>query len=118
MSGPRPDDAHALDELIAQLRALKVWAGNPSLRQMEKLSGLARSTLADALSPRRKTAPALEVFRGLLRAFSVPDDEAGPWLAAWRRVQSEPARGASGPVPRQLPAVVPGFTGRAKAFKE
>ncbi|WP_052684942.1 ATP-binding protein [Lentzea aerocolonigenes] len=117
MSAPRPDDAHAIDELIAQLRALKVWAGNPSLRTMEKLSGLARSTLADALSPRRRTVPALEVFRGLLRAFSVPDDEAGPWITAWRRVQSEPSR-ASAVVPRQLPAVVPGFTGRAKAFKE
>ncbi|GAA3624558.1 tetratricopeptide repeat protein [Lentzea roselyniae] len=116
-TGPRPDDAHALDELIAQLRALKVWAGNPSLRQMEKLSGLARSTLADALNPRRKTAPTLEVFRGLLRAFSVTEDEAEPWLAAWRRVQSEPAR-VPAAVPRQLPAAVPGFTGRAKAFKE
>jgi tetratricopeptide (TPR) repeat protein/transcriptional regulator with XRE-family HTH domain len=121
MSGPRPEDAHALDELIAELRALKVWAGNPSLRQMEKLSGLARSTLADALNPRRKTAPALEVYLGLLRAFGVREDEAGPWLAAWRRVQAEPApRGQAGAavVPRQLPAVVPGFTGRAKAFKE
>ncbi|MEV6236209.1 tetratricopeptide repeat protein [Lentzea sp. NPDC051838] len=117
MSAPRPDDAHSIEELIAQLRVLKVWAGNPSLRTMEKLSGLARSTLADALSPRRKTVPALEVFRGLLRAFSVPDDEAAPWLTAWRRVQAEPAR-VQAVVPRQLPAVVPGFTGRAKAFKE
>lgn len=117
MSRPRPDDAQTLDELIAALRALKVWAGNPSLRQMEKLSGLARSTLADALSPRRKTAPALEVFQGLLKAFHTTDVE--PWLAAWRRVQAEPARPAAGAsVPRQLPAVVPGFSGRAKAFKE
>lgn len=117
MPGPRPDDVHALDELVAALRALKVWAGNPSLRQLEKLSGLARSTLADALSPRRKTAPAVEVLRGLLRAFGVPDDEVAPWLAAWRRVQAEPAR-VPVAVPRQLPAVVPGFTGRAKALKE
>ncbi|MFI6095835.1 ATP-binding protein [Lentzea sp. NPDC051213] len=121
-AAPTPDDVQALDELIAALRSLKVWAGNPSLRQMEKLSGLARSTLADALSPRRKTAPALEVVRGLLKAFSVPPGETEPWLAAWRRVQAEPARpvsGAmSGAVPRQLPAVVPGFTGRGKAFKE
>src|SRR5689334_20691431 len=95
MARPRPEDAHALDELIAELRALKVYAGNPSLRQMEKLSGLARSTLADALSPRRKTAPAFEVFRGLLRAFSVPENEAEPWLAAWRRVQTEPSRGSA-----------------------
>ncbi|NKE63565.1 tetratricopeptide repeat protein [Lentzea sp. PSKA42] len=117
MSAPRPDDAHTLDELIAALRALKVWAGNPSLRQMEKLSGLARSTLADALSPKRKTAPALEVFQGLLKAFQVADAE--PWIAAWRRVQAEPARvSGSAVVPRQLPAVVPGFSGRAKAFKE
>jgi tetratricopeptide (TPR) repeat protein len=117
MSAPRPDDVHALDELIARLRALKVWAGNPSLRQMEKLSGLARSTLADALSPRRKTAPAVEVFRRLLKAFSVPDGEVEPWMAAWRRVQAEPVR-VPAVVPRQLPAAVPGFTGRAKAFKE
>lgn len=118
--GPRPDDVHSLDELIAELRALKVWAGNPSLRQMEKLSGLARSTLADALSPRRKTAPAVEVLRGLLRAFGVSDEGARPWLAAWRRVQAEPVRVAveSPVVPRQLPAVVPGFTGRAKALQE
>ena len=116
MSRPRPDDAHTLDELIAELRALKVWAGNPSLRQMEKLSGLARSTLADALSPRRKTAPALEVLQGLLKAFQVTD--ASPWITAWRRVQAEPARTPAAVVPRQLPAVVPGFSGRAKAFKE
>lgn len=117
MSRPTPDDAHTLDELIAGLRALKVWSGNPSLRQLEKLTGLARSTLADALNPRRRTAPALEVFQGLLKAFGVTDVE--PWLAAWRRVQAEPARGtASSAVPRQLPAVVPGFSGRAKAFKE
>ncbi|MEU7477007.1 tetratricopeptide repeat protein [Lentzea sp. NPDC042327] len=115
---PRPEQVQTLDELIAALRLLKVWAGNPSLRQVEKLSGLARSTLADALSPKRRTAPAVDVFRGLLRAFGVTDTEG--WLAAWRRVQTGPAPQpvARAVVPRQLPAVVPGFTGRAKALKE
>ncbi|MFD9706145.1 ATP-binding protein [Lentzea sp. NPDC059081] len=118
MSRPVPDDAQTLEELIAALRALKVWAGNPSLRQVEKLSGLPRSTLADALSPRRRTAPALDVFRWLLKAFQVTDVE--PWITAWRRVQAEPVRASAppAPVPRQLPAAVPGFSGRAKAFKE
>ncbi|ANZ41256.1 hypothetical protein BBK82_40095 [Lentzea guizhouensis] len=116
---PGPEQVQTLDELIVALRVLKVWAGNPSLRQVEKLSGLARSTLADALSPKRRTAPAVEVFQGLLKAFGVTDTE--EWLAAWRRVQAGPVRAApvaQAVVPRQLPAVVPGFTGRAKALKE
>lgn len=116
---PRPESAHTVEEFTAQLRLVKIWAGNPSLRQLEKLSGFPRSTMADALSPKRTTLPSLEVLHGLLRACRVPPPGVARWTEAWRRVQAghEP-QARSAMMPRQLPANVPGFVGRAKALTE
>jgi hypothetical protein len=52
-----PSDVRDAAGFVQALRALKVWAGNPSFNDLERRSGLPRSTLADALNPRRRQLP-------------------------------------------------------------
>ncbi|WP_412538033.1 tetratricopeptide repeat protein [Longispora sp. K20-0274] len=99
------------------LRALKVWAGDPSLRDLQRRTGLPRSTLADALSTRRTSMPRLEVVMALVRAFAPGDAAVAAWERAWRVVRATPVTGDSDAqvsrAPAQLPADITDFTGRA-----
>ncbi|BCJ35861.1 hypothetical protein Athai_33640 [Actinocatenispora thailandica] len=128
---PAPDTAvgDALDELAAvagvaglarALHRAKLTAGNPSFAQLAKRCGLPRSTIADAFSAQRAHPPALSVLRHTLLALDVDPAQLPCWEAAWRRASSaeEPdePRPAEPPVPRQLPADVPGFVGRERAL--
>jgi tetratricopeptide (TPR) repeat protein len=98
---------------------LKAWAGNPSFDRLARLSGVPRSTLADALSQRRSGLPALDVVRRLVVACGADAASVRRWEAAWLRVQQAsvrepPVRSESWPVPALLPADVRDFVGREK----
>ncbi|MFC5642393.1 ATP-binding protein [Kitasatospora cinereorecta] len=80
---------------------MKIWAGNPSFQELSRRSGLARSTLADALNPNRLGLPRLEVVAALLSACGVTDREAASWQRTWRAVQeAEDRRRVRNPEPR------------------
>ena len=110
---------------------LKAWAGNPSFDRLARLSGVPRSTLADALSGRRSGLPALEVVRRLVAACGADAENVRRWEAAWLRVQQAvlddragatspipaqawPVPAAGWPVPAMLPADIADFVGREK----
>jgi tetratricopeptide (TPR) repeat protein len=119
-------------EFVRALRALKVWAGDPSLEALHRRTGVATSTLSDAFNPQRRRMPALELVRLIVRACGAEPAQTAGWERAWRllreRIDStaaHPAPGAVGPaavpgpqtwVPRQLPPDVYGFVGRAEAL--
>jgi tetratricopeptide (TPR) repeat protein len=126
-SAPSPEGAGDAEQFVSLLRSLKVWAGNPSFQELARRSGLARSTLADALSPNRHGLPRLEVVTALVDACGVRGSEARAWARAWRAVQDDedrrrlgrrpqrsereaPARTVA--VPAQLPRILADFTGR------
>lgn len=83
-------------EFARRLRLLRVWAGNPSFERLSRLSGVPRSTLADALSGCRARPPRLDVLRRFVRACGLDDEGVAGWEAAWRALGAAgPARGTS-----------------------
>ncbi|BCJ30002.1 ATP-binding protein [Actinocatenispora sera] len=117
------DDLAAVTDvatLARELHRAKVTAGNPSFAQLAKRCGLPRSTIADAFSPQRAHPPALTVLRHTLLALGVDPTRLACWEAAWRRASTpeQPTEAVEQHrvVPRQLPADVPGFVGRADAL--
>ncbi|MFJ8434765.1 hypothetical protein ACIQ9P_26040 [Kitasatospora sp. NPDC094019] len=121
--GPDPGGATTPEEFVERLRAAKVWSGDPSLRELERRTGLPRSTLSGDLSPRRNRLPPLERVLVLATTFGVPAEELGCWRAAWQRIQlrqqsagvaapaapeGEPAgAGATPPASGLVPGLVP-----------
>jgi hypothetical protein len=125
-SRPDPLASDSVRGFVGRLGLLKMWAGNPSFERLARLSGVARSTLADALNERRLRLPALDVVRRFVRACGVDDEGVAGWEAAWRRLQNPPMPDESGSVPpvavydpvRPAPALLPAdlsdFVGRDK----
>ena len=120
----RPDPARvgAAADLARELRLLKMWAGDPSLRALAKRTGVPASTLSDALNGSRPL-PRLPVLRGLVDELD-PDSRKA-WEAAWRRaraadlgVRDQPAAEPGVPTPRQLPFDVRGFIGRESLLRQ
>ncbi|MFF2351065.1 helix-turn-helix domain-containing protein [Kitasatospora sp. NPDC058115] len=95
---PDPGGATTPQEFVDRLRAVKAWCGNPSLRELERRTGLPRSTLAGDMSPRRSRLPPLERVLALATAFEVPAGELARWQSAWQRIQVR-QQSAEPPVP-------------------
>jgi tetratricopeptide (TPR) repeat protein len=129
VSGEKSGGAtEAVEEFVLALRALKVSVGNPSLQELRRKSGVARSTLADALNPRRAELPRLDVVLALVRACGCGPEEAEQWRARWRRAAQDAdevrlrrpaqpdAAQAAGEAPRKgrnhLPPLPADFTAR------
>ncbi|MFD8316845.1 hypothetical protein [Kitasatospora purpeofusca] len=105
---------------MERLRAVKAWAGNPSLRDLERRTRLPRSTLSADLSLRRSGLPPLERVLALATAFGLPAEDLGRWRSAWQRIQVRqqstgrlPAPPGPAAVPERgsaaVPAAVPGL---------
>ncbi|MGH3646297.1 MAG: ATP-binding protein [Micromonosporaceae bacterium] len=120
--------------LFDRLHALHHVAGWPSLREMSKEIGCSHTTVSAAFSePRTPRWGLLELIVETLGGDTEEFHQL--WLAASRAAdgptESQPQAPASGPpdvpqpaprtaplAPRQLPADVPGFTGRAGQLAE
>ncbi|WP_327009766.1 helix-turn-helix domain-containing protein [Dactylosporangium sp. NBC_01737] len=79
------------------MRQLKIWAGDPPVRELAKRLGVAPSTLSDLL---RKTdkLPNFESLCDFLTGCGVTDaNVVREWLFAWRRIKLNDYR-----APRQL----------------
>jgi transcriptional regulator with XRE-family HTH domain len=96
----------------ADLEFLRMSVGL-SLRELNRLTGIPRSTLGDALAGRR--APRLETVLAIVRACEA---DPGPWRHRWahmsrRRRDSAVAPGSAEVLtPAQLPRDIAGFVGR------
>ena len=122
---PVPDESPDVAEFVRALRAVKVWAGDPSLEVLRRRTGVATSTLSDAFNPQRRTIPSLELVRALVRACGADPGQAALWETAWRALRTRPLalapRSQPPPpgddwTPRQLPPDVAGFIGRSDAM--
>jgi len=84
-----PSNAATVAQLAALLRRCRLRAGNPGLREIERLgkrrgNALPRSTVARVLSGQRR--PRRDLMLALLDVFGVPDTHIGSWASAWERV--------------------------------
>lgn len=116
-SAPDPAGTSTRAEFIEQLRRLKVWAGDPSFQALQRSTGVPRATLSDALNPRRKRLPVLDVVVALVRGCGGTADDVHEWTVAWRRVKNEQSGPAAPTGPRQLPARIGGFLGRGDELR-
>ncbi|WP_213002438.1 ATP-binding protein [Winogradskya consettensis] len=126
---PVPYEPSGVAEFVRALRDAKVWGGNPSLEELRRRTGIASSTLSDALNTQRRRLPPLDIVRSLVQACGADSTETARWEQAWRTLfehlrTAEPTTptDAAGEldawIPRQLPSDVAGFTGRQTALTE
>lgn len=88
-------------EFLASVRDLKAVSGL-SLRDLQRRTGLPRSTIASALRRDRTSLPPWDRTRALLLACGVPECDLGAWKQQWTRIlreteQSAAARTERGP---------------------
>jgi tetratricopeptide (TPR) repeat protein len=120
---PNPLSADSVTAYVSQLRRLKVWAGNPSLQRLCRLTGIPRSTLSDALNLKRAYLPSLDFVKRYTRACGCTGAEIASWVSAWRVIQTaskvgaQSQRGEHAVVPQQLPAAARHFVGRTSELK-
>jgi tetratricopeptide (TPR) repeat protein len=122
---PDPGRCASLDEIVTQLRRLKIWAGDPSYESIKDRVNTAwaaagrpaaelaaKSTVADCFRPGRQRLNTDLV----LAVVEVLHPDAG-YVAQWRQALRVVVDGTSAAlrvrVQENLPEDVPGFTGRA-----
>jgi hypothetical protein len=84
-----PSEVETLAHLAASLRQLRLRAGNPALREIERLGKrhghpLPRSTVAGVLSGRHK--PRRDLLLALIDVLGVRKEDTAGWVAAWEKV--------------------------------
>ena len=88
----RPDPMAATTgaELAAALAAYRVWAGEPSFRDLAAMAvpRMSASTLCTALGSDR--LPRLEVVMAVIAGCGGSEEEQRRWASAWRRIRFVP----------------------------
>jgi transcriptional regulator with XRE-family HTH domain len=97
---PQPAVVRTYDDLLYQLQVLKIAAGNPSLRELRRLTGnaIAPSTLSEVLRGRRR--PSFDQFMELVQALlsraysttSLTDEHLQQWRKAWSQAEFNETR--------------------------
>ncbi|MDX3490982.1 hypothetical protein [Streptomyces sp. ID05-18] len=85
---PDPIRVSSVQELVLALKAVHVWGGTPSLRELERRSRtiLRRSTISDML--RGESLPDYERYVAFLRACGVDGPSLDTWVFVWRRLSA------------------------------
>lgn len=87
--GPDPRAAGTIEEFVAQLRELRAWAGDPTLRELEKRAGgagrLPRSSVSDMLC-RTDRLPKFDLVTEFVKACGA-GNALPAWIAAWHRLK-------------------------------
>lgn len=122
---PDPGKAGTVDDLVERLRALKVWAGNPSYERIKDRVNAAwtaagrpavdlagKTTVVDCFRPGRRRLNA-DLVVAVVRALHPDAGYASQWRQALRVVTDRARAGSQVRVQDRLPADPPGFTGRA-----
>jgi exopolysaccharide biosynthesis polyprenyl glycosylphosphotransferase len=84
---PRAGEVTSVAKLIAMMKQLRRWDGNPSFAQLNERSGgfhLPPSTVSDML--RSQKLPRLELVSAYVRAFHLDEEQAAAWEQAWHEL--------------------------------
>lgn len=87
---PTPEGCQTEEDLLACMRALRTWAGRPSLRVLEhrakaKGASLPHATLGRALAIGNSRLPSFSIMTAFVVACGA-DDDWQSWSRAWDRV--------------------------------
>lgn len=70
------------------LLRVKIWAGDPSVRELARAAGLPPSTMQDLLSRKRERLPTVETLGAFLAGCGINDPNVlAEWVYAWRRLR-------------------------------
>ena len=70
------------------LLRVKIWAGDPPVRELARAAGLPPSTMQDFLRCKHGKLPAVETLGKFLAACGVDDPNViAEWVYAWRRLK-------------------------------
>lgn len=86
-SVPDPEIISNGAQFVEEMKRLRVWAGNPSLAELNRRSGgflLPPSTISEAL--RKPKLPQLSLVQAYLRACGLDDSQAAAWEQTWAMV--------------------------------
>lgn len=86
---PVPYDATSSLEFVAALRQVRAWAGQPSLRVIERRSGIPSSTLHNMLN-RTTLPPRWDNVAALLGVCGADPARLREWNRIWNRLVMEP----------------------------
>ena len=122
---PDPGRAGSLDELVAALRLLKVWAGDPSYETIKDRINTAwktdgrpggeltkKATVADCFKTGRRRLN-VDLVIATVRALHPDVGYVAQWRQALRVIAGESRAAAQVRVQDRLPDELVGFTGRA-----
>ena len=94
---PGSGEVTSAAQLVSMMRRLRVWAGNPSLANLnDRVSGhnqLPPSTVSDML--RRQRLPRLELMSDFVRACGLDDGQVTAWEQAWTELRKQELRNRS-----------------------
>ncbi|GAA3727582.1 hypothetical protein [Salinactinospora qingdaonensis] len=85
---PDPLEATTVHLFLEAMRDFRLWAGQPSYRQMQRRCGgvCAASTFCNAMNPKRLELPKLSLVYAFVTACGGDKDECQRWATAWRRI--------------------------------
>nr|SAP16346.1 WD-40 repeat protein [Nonomuraea gerenzanensis] len=86
---PIPVNAETVEEFMRDIRRVKVWAQDPSVRVLAVKLDVPPSTLQDFLSNKNGTMPSWDMVLNFLRACGVDQDAYGEWGFVWRRLKHQ-----------------------------
>ncbi|WP_327180400.1 hypothetical protein OG599_35040 (plasmid) [Streptomyces sp. NBC_01335] len=97
---PDPMPVSCTAELMLALKAVHVWCGAPSLRELERRSGmvLRRSSISDML--RGESLPDYERYVAFLRTCGINGTHLEPWVFIWRHLKALETPGIAPWMPR------------------
>jgi tetratricopeptide (TPR) repeat protein len=121
---PDPQEARTIDEFADRLRALKIWAGDPSYETIKRRVNKAwlaegrppgeltkRSTVADCFKLGRRRISA-DLVVAIVQALNSDEGYVTQWRQAVRVLGGEALAAAQVRVQAALPEIVAEFTGR------
>jgi transcriptional regulator with XRE-family HTH domain len=85
---PLPITAETTNEFMDCLLRVKIWAGDPPVRDLARMMAMPASTIQGFLRCKHGKLPALEIVTSFLNACGVEDPSVtAEWIYAWRRLK-------------------------------
>ncbi|MET1035218.1 MAG: hypothetical protein ABWX68_08295 [Arthrobacter sp.] len=112
VAGPVPipyDDLHSVEEFMKWLGRVRIWAGQPTVRQIATRAGKPAATMSDFIKNKNGKLPKFEKVIEYLQGCGVSSGEVyAEWRFIWNRLQTKLLEGPTTPKPgdpRHLTAV-------------